>query len=387
MTPGARVAAAAQVLDQILAGQAAETALLRWSRSSRFAGSGDRTAVRDLVFDALRCRSSAAAMGGELSGRGLMLGLARLMGRDVAALFNGQGHALPLPDLAGRQPDTDAASDIPAWLLPRMRADLGADFDAISAAMRLRAPVWLRVNLARVTPAEAPAILAADGVAVQASDMLPDALQVLEGARSVQRSRAYLDGLIELQDLSPQLACAAVPLRPGDSVLDYCAGGGGKALALAARQAGLARVVAHDADAGRMRDLPERARRAGTMVEIARPGQVAGAFDLVVADVPCSGSGSWRRDPDGKWRLTPSRLDELLGVQSEIMDKASHYVMPGGVLAYMTCSVLRAENQNQVNDFLSRNPDFSSDFIQNYNPLTASDGFFLAVLQRKPGAR
>lgn len=383
MTPGARIAAAAGILDAVLAGQPAEQALLRWSRGSRFAGSKDRAAVRDLVFDALRQRRSAGAFGGGDDGRALMLGLARMQGADVSALFSGQGHSLPPPqaDECGTAPDADAATDMPNWLLPALRRDLGVDFPAIADAMRQRAPVYLRVNTVRGDAAAAIRVLAEDGIAADPDPRLGTALKVRENARRIAASRAYREGYVELQDLSPQLACACLP--DAARVLDYCAGGGGKALALAPRAR---HVTAHDIDAARMSDLPARAARAGVDIEVARPGQVSGRYDLVLADVPCSGSGTWRRDPVGKWRLTEARLTQLQKTQRQVLDDAARFVASGGTLAYMTCSFLHAENDLQIDGFLHRNPGYALKEKGCFTPVNASDGFFVAVLRRQNDA-
>lgn len=383
MTPGARLAAAIEVLDRVLAGAPAEQALLRWSRASRFAGSGDRAAVRDLVFDALRKRDSLAALGGALSGRGLVLGSLRASGDDPARFFTGEGHA-PAPlseaELAATPPAT-LPDDLPDWLRPLWQASLGPAAAETAHAMRERAPVWLRVNIARLAPDAAAAALAAEGVATEASPLLPSALRVTEGERRLSRSAPYRDGLVELQDLSAQLASAVPPLSAGARVLDFCAGGGGKSLALAAREPA-ARIFAHDALAQRMADLPARAARAGAAITVMpRP---KGAFDLVVTDVPCSGSGTWRRNPDAKWRLTPAALDELLALQARILDAAAPHVAPGRHLAYMTCSVLADENDRQIEAFLQRTPGFALSDRRLWTPLEASDGFFLALLQRQP---
>ena len=381
MTPNARVAAAIEVLDAILAGQPAEQALLRWSRGARYAGSGDRSAVRDLVFDSLRRLRSRAALGGAMTGRGLMLGALRESGTDPAAVFTGQGHD-PAPtgpaDPDGAAPSGAEAADLPDWILPLWRDSLGADADRIAALMRDRAPVWLRVNTARSDPVTVRALLAAEGILTAPSTDLPTALRVTEGERRVAASAPYAQGLVELQDLSPQLACAALPLAAGDRVLDYCAGGGGKALALAARAP--VEITAHDADPARMRDLPARAARAG--VRIRTSAQPQGRFDLVVADVPCSGSGTWRRTPDQKWRLTPQELDRLVALQAEILDRAAGFVAPGGHLAHMTCSLLKAENEDQIARFLNRNPRFAQVSARRFTPLDAGDGFFLSLLGR-----
>lgn len=377
MTPAARISAAIEVLDRVLAGQPAEQALLRWSRASRFAGSGDRAAVRDLVFDALRCRNSHAALGGSLTGRGLMIGGLRAAGQDPAALFTGQGHA-PAPPGEGEGTGTaEAVADIPDWIRPLWDASLGARGDAVAAAMRHRAPIWLRVNPLRATSAEAVRALAGDGITVQADPRLATALRVTGNERRLSQSRAYRDGLVELQDLSPQLACAALPVAPGMRILDYCAGGGGKTLAMAGRATALT-LVAHDADPARMRDLPQRAERAGARVRV-DPAPADG-FDLVIADVPCSGSGTWRRTPDSKWRLSEAALDDLIAVQARILRRAAGHVRPGGHLAYMTCSVLDLENDAQIRAFLAEAPGFAQVMRHLWTPLDASDGFFLSLL-------
>lgn len=387
MTPQARIAAAIDILDRILAGDPAERALLGWSRASRFAGSGDRGAIRDLVFEALRRRRSYAALGGAVdgaeTGRNLMLGHCRAHGLDPDGIFTGQGHAPPPltaeERVAGAAPTTRQAADLPDWLWPDWADSLGEDAATIAAALRDRAPVWLRVNPRRASPDVAQAQLASEGIETQAWAALSGALRVISGERRVSGSTAYRDGLVELQDLSPQLACAAVPLQDGQRVLDFCAGGGGKSLALGGRAR--VKLFAHDADPGRMADLPARAARAGIAIyRVARP---SGQFDLVVADVPCSGSGTWRRGPDAKWRLRREDLDRLVGLQRDILDQVAPLVRQGGHLAYMTCSLFNLENDNQIQRFISDNSSFTSIFQRRWTPLDASDGFFLALLRRE----
>ena len=383
MTPAARVSAAISILDNILAGTAAEAALLRWSRASRFAGSGDRTAVRDLVFDSLRRLNSRAALGGGMNGRALMLGMCRDSDLDPAVIFTGAQYAPDQlsPDELARVGSSveEELADFPEWLWPQWRELLGDTAVAVALAMRERAPVWLRVNLLRAEPAQAVQVLAQNGVEVRPHPVLGTALCVQAGARRVAASRAYREGLVELQDLSPQWACEMLPNH--GRLLDYCAGGGGKTLALAAR--GLNPVTAHDADPKRMADLPARAARAGASINIAAPGKVVGNFDLVVADVPCSGSGTWRRTPDAKWRLMPDDLAHLTALQARILEEAAAHVVPGGTLAYMTCSLLRCENQDQIARFLRTSPDFETIDERVFTPLTASDGFYLCQLRRR----
>ena len=386
MTPGARIAAAAEILDTIAAGRAAEPALAAWARGHRFAGSGDRAAIRDHVFDALRRRRSAAAMGGGDTGRALMIGLLRLGGRDPAEVFTGEGHAparlSAAERAAGRAPRPGAeAGDVPDWLYPRLEAALGAECDPILAALRTRAPVHLRVNLRKARRDAVAAELAARGIATLAHPLSPTALEVTEGARRVRHDPAYRDGLVELQDAASQAVADFVPVRDGDRFLDYCAGGGGKTLAVAARAEVAA--FAHDAAPRRMADLPARAARAGVAVTTLATAALApaGPFDAVLCDAPCSGSGSWRRDPGGKWALTPDRLAALTQTQDAILADAAPHVAPGGALVYATCSLLAEENEAQIAAFLFRHDDWRREAAVRLTPLDGGDGFFVAVLR------
>jgi len=382
MTPAARLSAAMAVLERILAGDPAEQALTNWGRASRFAGSGDRHAVRDLVYDALRCKRSFAALGGGMTGRGLVLGGLRARGEDPEPLFTGQGHApaaLGAADMA-RPPEGAEALDVPDWTYPLFSAALGDDLEKTLEKMRQRAPVFLRVNAARTSRAVAMQALAAEGIETQPVSYLNFGLEVIGNARKIQNSKPYADGRVELQDASSQAVVEALPLADGQKVLDYCAGGGGKTLAMAAR----ARLTlfAHDAAPGRMRDLLARADRAKCRVKTLDNPAKSAPYDVILTDVPCSGSGSWRRDPMGKWQLTPERLVALRKVQAEIIDQAAKLVAPAGVLAYATCSMFREENEDQVTDFIARNQGWQVRSQRRFSPLCEGDGFFLAVLER-----
>lgn len=387
MTPSARLSAAIAALDRIAAGEAAEAVLLSWARRARYAGSGDRAAVRDLVFDTLRRWWSCAELGGAATGRGRILGLLRARGSDPAALFTGEGHA-PAPPSAAEAAhlsrpvalSPEAAHDLPGWLLPQMARSLGPDLPAIAEALRHRAPVFLRVNTARITPEAAAARLAAEGVRAVPHPLAPAALLVEEGARRIQQGRAYAEGLVELQDAASQAVVAALAPGPGPW-LDYCAGGGGKALALAARPDAPDTIAVHDAEARRMADLPARAARAGARL-VPLADHAPGRFGLVLCDAPCSGSGAWRRSPEGKLRLTPERLAELVALQGRILDRAAPLVAPDGVLAHATCSLLEAENGRAVAAFLARTPGWREVSRLRLTPLDGGDGFFVAQLKR-----
>lgn len=389
MTPGARVAAAIGILDDWLAGAPIEKLLTIWGRQNRFAGSGDRAAIRDLVFDALRCRRSCAALGGAETGRGLMLGLLRASGQELDAVFSGAGHAPPplteaeraLPPRVADVPE-EIACDCPEALAEVLRDSLGNDFRPVMEALRHRAPVFLRVNAHRTTLPVAAGALAEEGIATRPHPLSPTALEVTENARRVQRSRAYLEGLVELQDAASQAVADLMPIPPEGRVLDYCAGGGGKTLALAGRAK--ARFHAFDAAPERMRDLPERAARAGVEVRRMTRADLDGGppFDLVLCDVPCSGSGAWRRSPEAKWRTSLDDLARLTATQDAILSAAAKLVAPGGALGYATCSLIAAENSARVAAFLGREPGWHMIAERRLTPLDGGDGFYAAVLRR-----
>lgn len=382
MTPAARIAAAIDILDAVLAGQPAEAALINWGRASRFAGSKDRAAVRDHVYDGLRRRRSASALGGAETGRGIMLGVLRAQGADIETIFTGQGHAPAVlsPADTGRDPLGAEAVDWPEWLWPHLVAGWGEDAAAIAAAQQDRAPVFVRVNIARTTREAVVASLADEGIAA-VPHPVATALKITDNARKLQTSIAYDAGWIEMQDASSQAAIAALDVTKGQTVLDYCAGGGGKSLALAALGA---RVTAHDADPRRMKDIEPRAQRAKTRIEILSKVPGGRLFDLVFCDAPCSGSGTWRRTPDAKWKFDAKRLSDLTAIQGQILDDVVGSVAIGGRLAYATCSVLSQENQQVVEGFVARHSGWSVVKTLSLRPGEDGDGFYLAILEHNP---
>ncbi|MFS4439053.1 RsmB/NOP family class I SAM-dependent RNA methyltransferase [Paracoccaceae bacterium GXU_MW_L88] len=382
MTPAARYRTAMECLDAILAGAPAERVLTNWARASRFAGSKDRAAVRDIVFSALRQKRSLAWRAGEMSGRGLVIGLLDQEDNGFDLL---DGSAYGAPPLTAeerarmrRLEDAPRAVrlDIPDFLEPVLERSLGPDLEPVLTALKQRAPTDLRVNLSRGSREAAQAVLAADGVNSEALDLAPTALRVTEGARRVAQSAAYREGLIELQDLSSQLVAHHAAAHGGTRILDFCAGGGGKTLALADLTG--QRIYAHDKLGQRMKDLPERAARAQAAVTMLDAPETEAPFDHVLADAPCSGSGAWRRQADAKWRLTEADLDGLLAAQREVMDAAAALVAPGGALVYATCSLLAPENEDQTQDFLERHKNFILVNEQHFRPPAEGDGFYVA---------
>ena len=386
MKPAARIAAAIDVLDAVIAGEAAEKVLTSWARRNRYAGSGDRATVRDHVFDALRRRRSYGWLGGADSGRGLMLGALRALGSDPAEFFTGEKYApaqLTVSERCTRELSTAPRAvrlDFPDWMIPELTTSMGHDLEAVALVMQHRAPVFLRVNTARVDRAEAARRLAADGIVTKPVNLSHTALEITDGPRKLRHSDAYRDGLVEPQDVASQ---AVVDFLPKASrILDYCAGGGGKSLALAARRG--CKVYAHDVDPVRMRDLPVRAARADADVAPLDAAGVkrAAPFDLVLCDAPCSGSGSWRRSPDAKWRLDQDRLTELMRLQAGILAQASNLVSAGGYLAFATCSLLHCENRDNTAKFLAAHTCWKLVTEHSFSPLDGGDGFYVAVLTR-----
>ena len=388
MTPSARQAAAIAILDRIIGGEPAERALTGWARSARYAGSGDREAVRDWVFRALRQRRSALAWSGDMveSGRALMLGMLKMDGGRPEG-WTGTHHTPSPPTdteaarLSAPSPvmDRATAGDCPDWLLPLFDVALGGQADAALARMRDRAPVFLRCHARRADRKALIAELAETGIESRPHPLASHSLELSGTTRRLKQTAAFREGRVEVQDAASQAVVEALAahLPPGARVLDYCAGGGGKALALAAL--GFS-VSAHDIDQKRMRDLPNRAARSGDPIPlIERP---AGAWPCVLADAPCSGSGSWRRAPEAKWNLTPDRLAELQRTQDAILDACNDLVAPGGMMAYATCSLLSEENASRISAFLSRHQNWQEVARHFWTPLDGGDGFFLSLLRK-----
>ena len=390
MTPAARVQAAIELLDQIIAaarakGAPADRIIADYFRARRYAGSKDRRAVRDLVYRAIRLCGPVP-----VSGRAAMLTVAS-QDEAIAALFDGSSHG-PAPRIA----DEAAASTglAPKWLAAALRAS-GLGGREIAALLD-RAPLDVRVNA-----------LKADRAGIN----LPEAGEALvsnQGLRfatgtPVETWQAYADGLIEVQDLGSQLIVEALPVTPGDTIVDLCAGGGGKTLALAARFGNAASLVAADTDKRRLGNLAPRAARAGAAVDhtvLLDPGREmqalapwAGKADHVLVDAPCSGSGTWRRSPEGRWRLDPPELARLNQLQDHVLDLAAQLTRPGGTIAFVTCSVLDAEGPDRIAAFLARYPGWRAEPLAlplgrergggtRLDPLhDGTDGFFVACLR------
>ena len=350
MTPSARVQAAIEILDEVIAsacsdGPAADALVTRYFKTRRYAGSKDRRAVRELVFRAIRCSGERPD-----TGRAAMLGLADDDAK-LLDLFDGSPHGP-----AAREPaeQTAAALEVPNWIQPLLSVHVGPDE---WPTLLERAPVDLRVNVARTSRDEMAAMV--PGAAP--TRISPWGLRLAADTR-IDDHPAFTEGLIDVQDEGSQLIALACQPQDGMRILDLCAGAGGKSLALAAA-APNAEIIASDTNRARLDQLAPRAERAGAIIttrlldggrEAAQLAELGGQCDVVLVDAPCSGSGTWRRNPEGRWRLTPDRLQRLVKLQARLLDIAAPLVKPGGAVVYATCSIIRAEGADQARNFLGR---------------------------------
>jgi 16S rRNA (cytosine967-C5)-methyltransferase len=417
MTPAARLAAAASVLDSIAQGrQPAEAVLKAWGQANRYAGSKDRRAVADRVYRVLRARGRLVwAMGGREDGRALVIGSLSLIDgmplEEIEALHSGDGYGPRPLSKQERSRLMAGEGDLPGWVAAGLPQFVVEDFqatygdrwtDEARELMAPRAPIDLRVNTAMTSVEAAQAELREAGLEPQATPWSPIGLRLAsEPPPNVQALEAFKAGRIEIQDEGSQLVCALAGAAPGMTVVDYCAGGGGKTLGLAAAMKGQGSLIASDVVQKRLDNIRPRLTRAGIEAELRMIGQngggiedLNGAADLVFVDAPCSGSGTWRRRPEDAWRLTPDEVARLHTLQVRILTQAAKLVKPGGRLAYVTCSMLTAENEASADAFEAANPEFapvatSAAFAaepaarHRLSPAaTNTDGFFFALYER-----
>ncbi len=429
MTPAARIAAAIELLAAIEAAprKPADAVANDFFRQRRYIGSGDRRAVSERTWRVLRARRRlewwlrhARLPAGPRSLTAASLLTEGWTLEAVAQAFSGGQYAPSgltpaerqgLAAIAGHTLDHPHMPDavrleVPDWVLPHLLARFGAQLGAELAAMGEPAPLDLRVNLLKASREEARAALAAEGIAAEPTPLSPWGLRI-RGRPPLTTGAAFREGLVEIQDEGSQLVAALAGAEPGLRVLDWCAGAGGKALAMAMTMRNQGRIVACDVSAHRLDGAVRRLRRAGVHnVErhLIEPGDKwakrrAGAFDRVLVDAPCTGTGTWRRNPDARLRLRPDDLQELVPKQAAILADAARLVRPGGRLVYATCSLLEQENEDQVRGFLDGNPGFAVLPLERawalpgtppargpYLSLTprqqGTDGFFAAVLER-----
>ncbi len=428
MTPAARLAAAIDLLEAVDASaRPADATANDFFRARRFIGSGDRRAVSDRAWSVLRHRrrltwwlghthalptprlligASLLLDGWSLDGveqsfSGGQFAPARLLPPERAALRPLEGRTPEHPDMPPA-----VRLEIPDWIFGPLAEKFGPATEAELAALTTPAPLDLRVNALKTTRADAQKALLAEGIDTKPTPYSPWGLRI-PTRRALTTGPAFQTGLVEIQDEGSQLVALLVGAEPGMRVADWCAGAGGKTLAVAMTMKNRGHIVACDVHARRLEAAVKRLRRAGVH-NVEQHLIVAGdkwakrqekKFDRVLVDAPCTGCGTWRRNPDARTRLTETDLAELLVKQASILDAASRLTKPGGRLIYATCSLLPAENEDQVTAFMHRHPDFSLVPLTDAWPLAGNlpsagpylsltplrhdtDGFFGAVLVR-----
>jgi 16S rRNA (cytosine967-C5)-methyltransferase len=421
MTPAARIQSAIEVLAGLDETRLPADRFLRdWFRARRYAGSKDRAAVAQIVYDVLRHKASLAWRMGREDARSLVIGSLLSENHsagDITKLFAGEGYGpAPLSEdehwaIGAQTPDPPAyiRGEYPAWLEPELTCSLGDALQAEMQAMFGRAPVDLRVNRLRAEREETLVGLRSLGIKAEPTPFAPHGIRIpsADGLGALQHTRFFQTGAFEFQDEASQIAALLCAAKPGMRVLDLAAGAGGKALAMAADMENKGEILALDIDAARLKQIEPRARRAGATIIKAtdkRGGPLwgNGKFDLVLVDAPCSGSGAWRRNPETKWRLTPDTLRELNELQAWLIDDGARHAKVGARLVYATCSVLACENEDVIEAFLARNTAFKAipaseiwrsvtgcetpATLQYYfkaSPLkTGTDGFFACIMTR-----
>jgi len=383
MTPAARLSAAIELIETIDTQRVpAAKALKEWGTAHRYAGSGDRAAISGLIWDVLRRRASSAWIMDDDSARARLLGMLRLeRGMDadaIAALCDG-GRFAPQPLTAGERSalasrslaaaPAPVAGDYPEWLDGYLAEVFGDDRVAEATAMASRAPLDLRVNTLKAKRDKVLGSIAHLGAQPTPWSSIGLRIELGADARNpgIHAEEDFIKGAIEVQDEGSQLATLLSAAKPGEQVIDLCAGAGGKTLALAAMMQGKGRLIATDHDKRQLAPIYERLSRAGVHNADVRPpkgdsdplADIRASADLVLIDAPCTGTGTWRRNPDAKWRMRPGALEIRLKDQREVLDRAAVLVKPGGRIAYVTCSVLAPENGQQILDFVARHPEFA----------------------------
>jgi 16S rRNA (cytosine967-C5)-methyltransferase len=377
MTPAARLQAAIDILQELETTVLPADRYLRdWFRRRRYAGSKDRAAVAERVFDVLRHRGSFAWPMQSETPRAVVIGSLlheRQTPDSVRALFNGEGYGpSPLSESELNAMNSPPRGELPPhvkgeypqWLEPELRRAFGGGLLDEMQALQSRASIDLRANALKANRTEALKNLRVEGYDAQATPHSPLGIRIPAGASGLEKTHAFASGAFELQDEASQIAALLVDAKPGMRVLDLAAGGGGKSLALASAMQNEGEILAFDDNPARLKPLPERAARAGaTCITIAEtrggPKWDDGKFDRVLMDAPCSGTGTWRRQPELRWRLKPERLEALEKTQAWLLEDGARHTRPGGRLIYVTCSLLPSENEDQIAAFLERHSDFA----------------------------
>ena len=378
-----------EILDTYLNEAKIDFVLRKWAIKHRFAGSSDRRKIKDIIFDIIRQKKSCEHVGGGFSGRNLLIGYLKLKGTELSSVFDNSKFGPEELTIKEQNINIDFSNlsniyelDFPSWLIPILRRSLLNEFSNVVKALRNRSHIQLRVNLKKISRLNAMKKLQKNNIECEINELCSTALNVLNGAQHILTSPCFENGFVELQDAGSQLVCELIEINYNDKVLDMCAGAGGKSLAISCSAELDATYFAWDINFDRMKDIDARSKRAGVKIEKVIKLSSKSFYNKIIIDAPCSGSGSWRRDPEGKWRLDEDILDNYVKTQKELILKGLKLLAPRGQILYITCSILDIENGKLIDDLISS--VLSLKLVRSISlvPSSKSDGFYGAVLEK-----
>jgi 16S rRNA (cytosine967-C5)-methyltransferase len=378
-----------EILDTYLNEAKIDFVLRKWAIKHRFAGSSDRRKIKDIIFDIIRQKKSCEHVGGGFSGRNLLIGYLKLKGTELSSVFDNSKFGPEELTIKEQNINVDLSNlsniyelDFPSWLIPILRRSLLNEFSNVVKALRNRSHIQLRVNLKKISRLNAMTELQKNNIECEINELCSTALNVLNGAQHILTSPCFENGFVELQDAGSQLVSELIEINYNDKVLDMCAGAGGKSLSISCGAELDATYFAWDINFDRMKDIDARSKRAGVKIEKVIKLSSKSFYNKIIIDAPCSGSGSWRRDPEGKWRLDEDILDNYVKTQRELILKGLKLLAPRGQILYITCSILDIENGKLIDDLISS--VLSLRLVKSISlvPSSKSDGFYGAVLEK-----
>ena len=400
MRQDARANAAISILDNFLVGQNLNSVLSIWAKNNRYAGSSDRESIRNIVFDVLRVKKTLTSVLEKekqpINGRALVFLHSVFYSLNLNDIFTGQEYGPEKLSIFEKEFSKISKENIngcfgiidniPDFLTAEFKRSLGKKFEKVMRLLEKRAPISIRVNPLKSDISSILECLSLEGIEGKKSKIVRYGIDIIGNPRRLTQIQAFKDGCFEVQDLHSQKIIEDLPLDEHTKVLDYCAGAGGKILSIACSLKGNGKFYIHDIDEKKLKEADLRAERAGVKfkrLEVEKLQNYRCSFDYIVADVPCSGSGAWRRNPQQKWRITPESLNEILTRQTVILDEVKDLLKKNGYIFYITCSLLKIENEEVIQKFLIDNKYFRLVNKKNVTIDNNGDGFFCAVLQKK----
>ena len=392
--------AAISILDDFLDGKNLNSILFNWTKNNRYAGSSDRESIRNIVFDILRVKKTFTSVLEKekqpINGRALVFLYSVFYALNLNDIFTGQKYGPEKLSIFEKEFSKiskenikecfGVVDNIPDFLTAEFKRSLGRKFKNAMRLLEKRAPISIRVNPLKSDISSILECLSLEGIEGKKSKIVRYGIDIIGNPRRLTQIQAFKDGCFEVQDLHSQKIIEDLPLDEHTKVLDYCAGAGGKILSIACSLKGNGKFYIHDIDEKKLKEADLRAERAGVKfkrLEVEKLQNYRCSFDYIVADVPCSGSGAWRRNPQQKWRITPESLNEILTRQTVILDEVKDLLKKNGYIFYITCSLLKIENEEVIENFLMDNKHFRLLNKKNITIDDSGDGFFCAVLQKK----